>query len=146
ELRGEQWPDSGYRHKVEHTVNVLLDHPVTEGIPGSFQITDELYLCPVFEGDVLPLLSSDFTFDADHFYSAARAVAGEMNSREGWEHPRGSNLVGWVKSWGNSPIVYLQGGDDAQAMENEHFQKLVHNAVRWVSSEQAHAWARGDKN
>ena len=142
ELRGEQWPDSGYRHKVEHTVSVLLDHPVTDGIPGNFQITDELYPCPVFEGDVVPLLRSDFTFDSEHFYSAAHAVAGDMNSRQGWQHPAGSSLVGWVKSWGNSPIVYLQGGDDAQAMGNEHFRRLVHNAVRWVSSEQAHVWAR----
>jgi type 1 glutamine amidotransferase len=145
-LRGEQWPDSGYRHKVEHMVSVLLDHPVTDGIPGNFQITDELYLCPVFEGDVVPLLRSDFTFNSDHFYSAAHAVAGDMNSRQGWQHPAGSSLVGWVKSWGNSPIVYLQGGDDAQAMGNEHFRRLVHNAVRWVSSEQAHAWARGEMN
>jgi len=146
DLRGELWPDSGYRHKVEHTVSVLLEHPVTEGIPDSFQITDELYLCPVFEGDVVPLLRSDFTFDSDHFYSAAQAVAGEMNSRQGWKHPSGSSLVGWVKSWGNSPIVYLQGGDDEEAMGNEYFQRLVHNAVRWVSSEQAHAWARGETN
>tara|TARA_B110000503_G_scaffold130414_1_gene203787 strand:- start:13126 stop:13308 length:183 start_codon:yes stop_codon:yes gene_type:complete len=54
----------------------------------------------------------------------------------------GSNLVGWVKRWGNSPVVYLQGGDDGDAMANEHFRRLVHNAVRWVSSEAAQDWAR----
>lgn len=141
-LHGQPWPDSGYRHQVTHRVQKVAEHPVTEGIPGHFEMTDELYLCPVFEEDVVPLLRSDYHFDDSHFYSAARAVAGTMNSREGWSHPTGCNLVGWVKHWGNSPIVYLQGGDDAVAMANPHFRRLVHNALRWVSSDEARAWAR----
>jgi type 1 glutamine amidotransferase len=143
-LRGQQWPDSGYCHQVTHTVSKVGSHPVTEGIPERFDITDELYLCPVFEEDVTPLLRSDYEFQDNHFYSAASAVAGTMNNREGWSHPVGSNMVGWVKRWGNSPIVYLQGGDDAAAMANEHFRRLVHNAVRWVSSEAARKWARAE--
>ncbi len=141
-LRGQQWPDSGYRHQVSHSVRKVASHPVTEGIPEHFNITDELYLCPVFEEDVVPLLRSDYDFQDNNFYSSARAVAGEMHSRAGWSHPAGSNLVGWAKRRGNSPIVYLQGGDDAAAMANEHFRRLVHNAIRWVSSAAAHAWAR----
>jgi type 1 glutamine amidotransferase len=140
-LRGKEWPDSGYRHQVTHSVSKVAQHPVTEGIPDAFEITDELYLCPVFEDDVIPLLRSDYSFDETSFYSAAKAITGEMNVREGWSHPDGSNLVGWVKRWGNSPIVYLQGGDDAAAMANEHFRRLVHNAIRWVSSEDARSWA-----
>jgi type 1 glutamine amidotransferase len=142
QLRDQHWPDSGYRHQVTHTVSRVGVHPVTEGIPEHFDITDELYLCPLFEEDVIPLLRSNYDFRADNFYSAASAVTGTMNSREGWSHPAGSNLVGWVKRWGNSPIIYLQGGDDAVAMGNEHFRRLVHNAVRWVSSEAARDWAR----
>ena len=142
DLRSENWPDSGYRHNVAHTVAKIVEHPVTEGVPESFEITDELYLCPVFEDDVVPLLRSDYTFQDGNFYSAAKAVSGEMNSQEDWSHPSGSNLVGWAKSRGNSPIVYLQGGDDAGAMANEHFRRLVHNAIRWVSSESARTWAR----
>ena len=141
-LREKEWPDSGYCHQVTHSVSKVGFHPVTEGIPAHFDITDELYLCPVFEEDVVPLLRSDFQFQDKHFYSAAHAVAGTMNSRENWSHPPGSNLVGWVKRWGNSPIVYLQGGDDGAAMANEHFRRLIHNAVRWVSSEAAREWAR----
>ncbi|MCB1689942.1 MAG: ThuA domain-containing protein [Halioglobus sp.] len=144
QLHGEHWPDSGYRHQVTHRVTTVGTHPVTEGLPEHFEITDELYLCPVFEDDVIPLLRSDYTFGEEHFYSAASAVAGQMNSREGWSHPPGSSLVGWAKRWGNSPIVYLQGGDDASAMANPHFRQLVHNAVRWVSSDAAHAWARSN--
>jgi uncharacterized protein len=142
QLRGEQWPDSGYRHEVTHTISVTPGHPVTGGLPATFEMTDELYLCPVFEESVIPLLRSNNEYTEGNFYSAARAVVGEMHSREGWSHTDGSNLVGWVKHWGNSPIVYLQGGDDANAMGNEHFQQLVHNAVNWVASDEAKDWAR----
>jgi uncharacterized protein len=140
-LRDRQWPDSGYRHGVRHQVSTVASHAVTQGIPEHFEMTDELYLCPVFESAVVPLLRSDYDFSDSNFYSAARAVAGEMYSRAGWRHPPGSNLVGWAKQWGASPIVYLQGGDDATAMENEHFRRLVHNAARWVASDEARDWA-----
>jgi len=140
-LRGAQWPDSGYRHKVTHRITTVPAHPVTEGLPHSFDMCDELYLCPIFEADVTPLLHSDYRFEQDNFYSAARAVAGDMQSRAGWSHPPGSNLVGWVKHWGASPIVYLQGGDDAEAMGSTHFRRLVHNAVRWVGSAAGRDWA-----
>ena len=143
ELAGSQWPDSGYRHHVSHRVSVVGDHPVTKGLPQSFAMTDELYLCPIFEDEVTPLLRSDYSFDDSAFYSAGHAVAGRMHSREDWSHPQGSSLVGWVKRYRNSPIVYLQGGDDAAAMANEHFRTLVHNAVRWVASETSRDWARG---
>jgi len=142
-LRGQHWPDSGYRHAVRHRVSTLAAHPVTAGLPEHFDMTDELYLCPVFEDDVLPLLRSDYHFDASQFYSAARAVAGDLHSRAGWDHPPGSALVGWAKHWGASPIVYLQGGDDAAALGNAHFRTLVHNAVRWVGGSDARAWAAG---
>lgn len=144
QLREQSLPDSGYRHQVSHAVSVVNTHPVTDGLPASFEMTDELYLCPIFEEDVTPLLRSDYDFVPENFYSSSAAVAGTMNSNEGWTHPQGSNLVGWVKKWGNSPIVYLQGGDDSTAMQNPNFTALVQNAVRWVASEQAHAWARGD--
>jgi hypothetical protein len=65
-----------------------------------------------------------------------------MYSREGWRHPPGSSLVGWIKHYRNSPIVYIQGGDDAEAYASEHFRTLIHNAVRWVASAEAHRWAR----
>lgn len=142
ELRGKQYPDSGYRHGVTHRISKLCEHPVTQGIPDTFEMTDELYLFPVLEENITPLLQSSYQFVDSNFYSAAHAVAGTMNSCEGWSHPPGSNLVGWVTSRGNSPIVYLQGGDDGSAMSNEHFKRLVHNAVRWVSSEDARGWAK----
>lgn len=132
-LRGTPRQDSGYRHGVTHNVSVVARHPVTEGLPEQFTITDELYLYEVFD-DVDPLLISDYNFTSRNFYSAARAVRdGKMYSNEGWEHPPGSNLIGWTRRRGASRIVYLQCGDDPVAYANPHFQRLIANAIRWVS-------------
>ena len=74
ELKGEARQDSGYRHGVTHRVSVVGDHPVTVGVPATFEITDELYLGEVFEEDVTPLLVSDYAFTQNNFYSAAKVV------------------------------------------------------------------------
>ncbi len=141
-LRGADKPDSGYRHKVEHTISVLRDHPVTDGLPATFKMTDELYLSEVFEDDIEPLLASDYGFTRDNFYSATNAVKnGKMFSNEGWEHADASNLVGWVKRSESSPVVYLQGGDDPEAYASEHYRQLLQNAIHWVASQQALDWA-----
>lgn len=142
DVRGRRSPDSGYRHAVAHRVHVVQDHPVVDGVERDFPLTDELYLYEVFSDSVIPLLRSDYPFDRDHFYSAEQAVTGRLYSNEGWEHLPGSNLVGWVKHYRNSPVVYLQPGDDAIAYENQNFQRLLENALRWVTSAGAHEWAR----
>jgi hypothetical protein len=143
-LRGEPKPDSGYRHSVTHQVRTVAEHPITRGVSATFEITDELYLAEVFEDSIEPLLVSDHEFVRDNFYSATLAVRdGRMFENEGWEHPPGSNVIGWVKHYRNSPIAYLQCGDDPIAYANENFQALLHNAIDWAGSEEALAWARG---
>lgn len=134
EARGMAVPDSGYCHDVTHEVSVVADHPVTAGLPTSFTLTDELYLGQVFEDGVTPLLRSNAVFDRDHFWSAELAVAGRMHCREGWEHPAGSNLVGWTRQALNSRLVYLQPGDGPATYENPHYRQLVENAIRWVAA------------
>jgi hypothetical protein len=134
EVHGRQCLDSGYRHGVTHTVNVVGEHPVTAGLPASFEITDELYLYEVFEESVNPLLVSDYEFIADNFYSAAHVVLrGRMYDNSDWPHPSGSNLIGWTREVGASRIVYLQCGDDPVAYANEHYRRLLANAIAWVS-------------
>lgn len=144
QVRGRNCPDSGYRHAMTHEVTVLApDHPVAAGVPPHFTMTDELYLAEIFEDSVTPLLSSNFDFSAANFHSADHAVRlGKMFDNEGWQHPKGSNLVGWVKHYGQSPIVYLQGGDGPEAYTNENYRRLLGNAVQWVASPQALAWAK----
>lgn len=145
-IRGEPFPDSGYRHDANHTVIRAFDHPVLKDVPATFSITDELYLFHAFEDSIQPLLLSDYDYLDDNFYSAQQAVRGKLFSREDWQHPPGHNLVGWVKNYCNSPIVYLQCGDSKAAYDNPAFQTLLRNAIDWVGSDEALAWARQKNN
>jgi type 1 glutamine amidotransferase len=133
QVRGRMRPDSGYRHNVGYVAEVLApDHPVMAGIPARFPMRDELYLAEIFEADVTPLLAARHPFTSDGFHSAAAAMDGRMYDNEGWEHEDGSALIGWTKRAGNSPLVYLQPGDDATTYDNPVYRRLVENAVRWV--------------
>jgi type 1 glutamine amidotransferase len=138
------YPDSGYRFDVTHRVEVLdPTHPVCAGLDDGFTITDELYCFPVFEDHVVPLMRTTFdTSDDSQFFSADLGIRGRRNSNEGWHHPPGSDLVAWVKNAGNSPIVYLQFGDGPTAYGNPSFRRALANAIDWVASDDAHAWAR----
>lgn len=142
ELHGRHCLDSGYRHAVDYQARPVADHPILAGLPPVFDMTDELYLAEIFEQDVYPLLRADYDFRAENFHSATRAVVDkEMYSRRDWPHPPGSNLIGWVKTAGASPVVYLQPGDGPSAYDNPHFRTLLTNAVHWAASPAAQEWA-----
>jgi hypothetical protein len=131
---GEHGPDSGYRHDVAYEARIVADHPVTRGLPPSFPVTDELYLCPIDEGAVIPLARAEgVAFTRDNFYSAASAVAGEMFSREGWEHPSGSDLVAWESRTCPAPLVYLQFGDGPATYANPAVRRMLANALDYTS-------------
>lgn len=137
--REREMPDSGYALDVTHTVTPISDHPITEGID-AFTLVDELYLAPVFEDSVVPLFSSDFAFEYENFASADLALRGRLNERGDWQHPPGSNLVGWVKTAGNSPVVYLQFGDGPSTYSDPNYRSILANAIRWASSADAQQW------
>ena len=134
QIRGAAWPDSGYRHDVTHQVSVSPGHPVTAGLPDRFELTDELYLCPVFPEDATPLLRSSAPFTRDHFWSADLAVRGQMFCNDGWDHPEGSAVIGWAKQVFASRLVYLQPGDGPSTYDDPHYRRLVENAIRWVAA------------
>mgnify|MGYP001339963209 FL=1 len=133
-IKGKKYPDSGYRHFVNYKVSSVSEHPITKGI-SDFEIEDELYLSHVFEEDINPLLKSNYSFVRDNFYSATNALNGKMNSNEGWEHPDGSNLVGWTKSYKKSAITYLQFGDGVKSYENKNVRMLLRRSIYWVIEE-----------
>lgn len=141
-LRGVRYPDSGYRFDVRHTVHVLdPHHPICAGLPESFEIVDELYCFPVLEDSVTPVLRTDFAVDdTSRFFSADLAIRGRRNANEGWQHPPGSDLVGWVKKAGNSPLAYLQFGDGPVTYADPNFRLVLANAIRWAASQEARAW------
>jgi uncharacterized protein len=133
-LRGQHWPDSGYVHDVTHEISVVNpSHPVCAGLPARFRITDELYLAPVLEDSVIPLLRSGFDFTTENFWSTGRAMEGHRYNRAGWSHPPGSNLVGWAREQDQSRIVYLQPGDGPGAYADTWVRRLWFNAVRWAA-------------
>ncbi len=135
EVRGKSRPDSGYRHQVDYIAEVVApDHPVMAGIPGEFAMRDELYLGEIFEDEVTPLLRARHSFTEGNFYSASAAIEGRMFSNDGWSHDEGSNLIGWTRRIGNSPLVYLQPGDDQTTYDNPVYRRMVENAIRWVAS------------
>tara|TARA_B100000212_G_scaffold340311_1_gene320605 strand:+ start:935 stop:1777 length:843 start_codon:yes stop_codon:yes gene_type:complete len=133
-LRGIQKPDSGYRHDVKYRVLIEGNHPITDGI-ADFEITDELYLAEIFEDDINPILRSNYEFISKNFYSAARALEGEMFSNKNWSHEKGSNIVGWTKRYENSSIAYLQFGDGPSSYQNKNFRKLIKQSIDWVIKE-----------
>ena len=138
-LDGVAWPSSGYRIGT-HPVTVLApDHPVCAGVD-DFVADDELYLCPVFEHEVVPLLGGP-PADRAAFRSTHEEVAqGRVVDCAG--HPDVPSLLGWAKVAGASPLVYLQLGHGPATFAHPRYRTLLANAIRWVSSEDARAWAR----
>ena len=72
-LRGRDWPSSGTRITTYTARVVAPDHPVCTGVD-AFGLTDELYCCPVFEDDVVPLLRTDAPMDGALFISTYEHV------------------------------------------------------------------------
>jgi type 1 glutamine amidotransferase len=143
ELDGKQWPASGYTREIEHHITCLdPSHPICAGLEDGFDITDEIYLNPVLEGTFTPLLKSNYPMKSENFFSGELAMRDRLYDNEGWSHPDGAGYMGWVKTAGNSPIVYLQCGHGPSAYGNAGFRRLLGNAIRWVASPEAHTWAQ----
>lgn len=131
---GKNYPGSGYRFYMPQTISVLdTSHPIVEGLGTEIKLRDEVYLYPVLEDDVVPLLKSDFNFVSENFSNGGVGFK---------EHPQGSNLVGWVRASGKSPIAYLQPGHGPQIYKDENYRSLIVNAIKWANSKAAYIWAK----
>jgi type 1 glutamine amidotransferase len=138
-LRGAPWPDSGFRY-ADYTARVVAEsHPVCAGVP-DFPLSDELYCCPVFADEVVPLVRADAP--QGPFTGTLTEVLGTGGEAGTWQHPPPSDLIAWAKTAGRSPLVYLQPGDGPQTFADPHYRRLLGNALAWVASPAAHAWAR----
>lgn len=131
QLDGVDVPASGYRMDTYRIDVADVDHPVTHGV-ASFDVIDELYLCPVFEDDVTPLLSTPADTSPATMIDAYREV------RYGEQCPAteqvGSNLVGWTHQRGASRVVYLLPGHGPSTMEHPMYRRLLANAFRFVAT------------
>jgi uncharacterized protein len=129
------YPDSGYRFDVTHTIEVLdRQHPVCAGLDPVFEITDELYCFPVLTDRVTPLMRTTFdTSEPANFYSADLAIRGQRNHSEGWSHPPGSDLVAWTREVDRSRLVYLQFADGPVTYADPNFRHALSNAINWTA-------------
>ena len=146
ERDGVTVPGSGYRGGHGPYPNPTLrlvpqcEHPVLAGLEDGFEITDEIYLKTAgFESRVEPLLRGELDFTGENFTPPPLAPPDEQAN---WQHPPGSDLVVWANRAGASPIVASDVGDSPAAFANPGFRTLLGNALRWVSSDAARAWAR----
>ncbi len=138
-LHEQKWPDSGFRY-ADYTARVLdPTHPVCAGV-GDFPVSDELYCCPVFEDAIVPLLWADAPPGA--FTETYAEVLGNRTPDSTWEHPPASDVIAWTKVAGRSPIVYIQPGDGPATFAQPGYRRLLGNALAWVASPAAHAWAQ----
>ena len=139
-LRGIDWPSSGTRIDT-YAARVVADHPVTEGVD-DFRLTDELYLCPIHDDEVVPLLRADADFDPARFIRTyEHVIVGEADAPSCAGQPPASNLIAWATVAGRSPVVYIQPGDSGATFSVPQYRRLVANAIAWVASPQTHQWA-----
>ena len=140
-LRGVEWPSSGTR-MASYTARVVAeDHPVCAGLT-EFDLEDELYCCPVFADDVVPLMRTDASMDGRLFTSTfEHVVVGEAEAPDCRDHPPASDLIAWATVAERSPVVYIQPGDSAATFASDGYRRLIANALDWVASEAASGWA-----
>lgn len=133
-------------------VDVATDHPITAGLPASFEVADELYLIELQQPrDQRILLTTDLPEDPSpggFGFSYERDTALEEDGR--------TRVLGYTREVGKGALAYLALGhchDPASnvqpfvdssvaadgttpltfrgAWENEAFGRLLANAVRW---------------
>lgn len=98
---------STYQHDVTFAVKITdQKHPVTKGIK-NFEILDEVYGNTEVLPGVTPLLTTD--------------------------HPQSGKIIGWTHKKENSRIVYIQPGHDKNSWFNPNYQRLVKQAIAYVS-------------
>ncbi|MBL7967600.1 MAG: ThuA domain-containing protein [Prolixibacteraceae bacterium] len=98
---------STYQHDVTFTVKISdPKHPVTRGLK-DFEILDEVY----GNTEVLPGVTTLLTTD----------------------HPQSSKIIGWTHQIEKSRIVYIQPGHDKNSYINPDYQKLIFQAIKFVS-------------
>jgi type 1 glutamine amidotransferase len=68
----------------------------------------------------------------DEGYTRTELIPG-LNYLLETDHPGCDRYIGWEHSVRNSRVVYLMGGHDRKAYQNESFSRIVENAILWTS-------------
>jgi hypothetical protein len=111
-IDGKKYPPSTFAHDQDIPVQVNdRDHPILKGIT-DFQIHDETYQGYYTSPDVRVLLTT--------------------------EHPKSDRALAWASRYGNSRVIYLLLGHDAQAWNHPTYPKLLLNAILWAADRPAY--------
>jgi len=130
-LRGQKVPASGYRMDTYRVDVADPRHPVTDGVE-SFEVTDELYLCPVLADEVTPLLCTPADTSPETMIDTYREVcSGEQVAAP--DQPS-SPLLGWTRDHRASRVVYLLPGHTATTMGHPMYRRLLANACAFVAT------------
>jgi type 1 glutamine amidotransferase len=100
-------PASTYKHDTEMKFSILKAHPVTAGLE-SWSMLDETY------GGMWYGAGLDVLIESDSHQGPAPAV--------------------WLGPWGESRVVCIQPGHGREAFENEHYRRLLRQAVIWAAA------------
>src|SRR5699024_1557865 len=90
-----------------------VDHPIMEGVPDSFEITDELYY-----------------FEKDSEGSEIQVLAKGIEPGTGNEFP-----VVWTVNYGDGKIACITLGHDDKAHHHSAYRKMLQNAFSWFQEE-----------
>ncbi len=102
---GKELPKSTFQHGVDMKIAIADgQHPITRGMK-PFEIHDEAYAGFETDPEATVLLTTN--------------------------HPKSNKEIAWVKTYGNSRVLYLQLGHDHFAYENPDFARLVARGIRW---------------
>lgn len=107
-LMNKTYPASTYQHDVNIPVNIVKkDHPITKGLK-NWTLYDEVYGNIVVKPNVTVLLTTN--------------------------HPASTHELAWCHTLYNARIVTIQPGHDQHAYEDEYYQKLLIQAIRWAQN------------
>jgi type 1 glutamine amidotransferase len=102
---GKELPGSTFQHGVDMKIAIADgQHPITRGMK-PFEIHDEAYAGFETDPEATVLLTTN--------------------------HPQSDKEIAWVKTYGNSRVLYLQLGHDHFAYENPAYAQLVARGIRW---------------
>lgn len=107
--KGKRVPEelvSTYDHDVWVYCNVENHTPITAGI-SEFRFFDEVYGNLSISDEVKPLLRT--------------------------KHPKASDYIAWQHVYNKSNVVYVQLGHDRRCYENQNYQKLLLQAIKYLA-------------
>jgi hypothetical protein len=145
-LRGEWWPDSGYRFGMTHRLRAVdPSHPVCQGLP-EFELTDEVYLAPVLRGLGRAAVPERRRLFLPTLLLVRTRIAGRAQQQPRLGPPAGLKPGGVGQACRPKPDCLPAVRGRTERIRNPGFRRLLGNAIRWVASPAAHRWAAADSS